>query len=339
MSASDAQRAGPAVPSSSLRICRHAARRYSRCRTGSVARSSAATHSRTVSWTTRPSRPSSTNGSARSRSKAPSERRQHAAEQGQRHAAQHAGGVERLARLGVEPVQPQGGELLHDGREHGVLGRVRPLAHRRGRELQRQRMAADEAVDPLGLRLVEPGAEQHLGGVGGRQRPERDRAQELAERGSPDGAGRVARADTTRAFAGSDGKKVWRSQPSSRRRCSAVSMAMTTRPSPRSAGMAARKPAGVGSTARPSTATTGTPRAAASARNARSSDDFPEPAMPWTTATTGPSSSKQPAQGSELRVAPDDRRAALGQQRSERAHRQAVTARGRAPRRSSRPPA
>ena len=78
--------------------------------------------------------------------------RQNAGEQRQRHAAQHAGRVERLARAGVEPVEVERGELLHDRRQHRVLGRVRPLADGRRRELERERVAADEAVDPRGLR-------------------------------------------------------------------------------------------------------------------------------------------------------------------------------------------
>ena len=105
------------------------------------------------------------------------------------------GRVERRARRRVEPVEVERGELLRDGRQDRVLGRVRALADRRRRELQRQRVAAHEAVDPLGLRLVEPGAAQHLGGVGGRERAERHRAQQLAERRAPDRARRVARGD------------------------------------------------------------------------------------------------------------------------------------------------
>ena len=52
-------------------------------------------------------------------------------------------------------------------------------------------MPAHEAVDPLGLRLVEPRAAQHLGGVGGRERAQRHGAQQLPERRAPDGARRV----------------------------------------------------------------------------------------------------------------------------------------------------
>ena len=121
--------------------------------------------------------------------------REQRAEQRERDPAQDRGGVERLAGRAVEAVEPQLGELLGDGRQHRVLGRIGPLAHRRGRELQRQRMAAHEAVDPLGLRLVEPGAAQHLGRVGGRERAERDRLQQLAERRPPRRARRVARGD------------------------------------------------------------------------------------------------------------------------------------------------
>ena len=51
----------------------------------------------------------------------------------------------------------------------------------------------------------------------------------------------------------------------------------------------------VGSTSRPSTAITVAPRAAASARKARSSDDLPAPATPWTTAAGGASSSSRSA--------------------------------------------
>ena len=175
-----------------------------------------------------------------------------------RRSTEVASSASRVAR--VEPVEVERGELLHDGRQDRVLGRVRALADRRGRELQRQRVAAHEAVDPLGLRLVEPGAAQHLGGVGGRQRAERHRAQQLAERRAPDGAGRVARGEDDARVRGQRGQEASvRSQPSSSRRRSAVSTTSTTTRrvgGPRLRPTAARKPCGVGSTARPSTATT-----------------------------------------------------------------------------------
>ena len=82
-------------------------------------------------------------------------------------------GVEHLARLRVEPVEVQRRELLHHGRQDRVLGRVRALAHGRRGELERERVAAHEAVDPFDLVLVEAGGAQHLGRVGRRQRPER----------------------------------------------------------------------------------------------------------------------------------------------------------------------
>ena len=117
------------------------------------------------------------------------------AEQRERDAPQHRGGVQRLARGGVEPVEVERRELLHDGRQDRVLAGVRAGAHGRGRELQRQRVPAREAVDPGRLRLVEAGAPQDLAGVGGRERAERDDEQQLPERAAPGGAGRVARGE------------------------------------------------------------------------------------------------------------------------------------------------
>jgi hypothetical protein len=117
------------------------------------------------------------------------------AEQRERDAAQDAGGVERLPRGRLEPVEVERRELLHDRREHRVGGCVGALPDGRGGQLERQRVAAHEAVDPLGLSLVEARPPQHLGGVGGRQRPERHRPHQRAERRAPDGAGRVARGE------------------------------------------------------------------------------------------------------------------------------------------------
>ena len=68
-------------------------------------------------------------------------------------------------------------------------------------------MPAHEAVDPRGLVLVEPGPAQDLGRVRRRQRPERHRAQQLAERRAPDGARRVARRDDDARVRGQRGQE------------------------------------------------------------------------------------------------------------------------------------
>ena len=68
-------------------------------------------------------------------------------------------------------------------------------------------MPAHEAVDPLGLRLVEPGPAQHLGRVRRRQRPERHRTQQLAERRAPHGARRVARGEDDARVLGQRGQE------------------------------------------------------------------------------------------------------------------------------------
>ena len=114
-------------------------------------------------------------------------------QQRERDTAQDRRRVQDRARRRVEPVEVERREFLHDGRQDRVLRGVRALAQRRRRQLQRERMPAHEAVDPLGLGLVEPGPAEHFGRVGERQRPERHGKQQLAERRPPDGAGRVAR--------------------------------------------------------------------------------------------------------------------------------------------------
>ena len=113
-----------------------------------------------------------------------------------------------VARRRVEAVEVERRELLDDRRQHRVLGRVRALADRRRRQLQRQRVAADEAVDPFGLRLVEPGAAEHLGGGGRRERAERHREQQLAERRAPDRARRVARGEHDAGVLGQRGQEA-----------------------------------------------------------------------------------------------------------------------------------
>ena len=54
-------------------------------------------------------------------------------------------------------------------------------------------MAVDEAVDPCGLLFVEPGTQQHLGGILRCERPDGHGPQQLAERRPPRRARRVAR--------------------------------------------------------------------------------------------------------------------------------------------------
>ena len=109
-------------------------------------------------------------------------------------AAQDAGRVQRFARRGVEAVEVERGELLHDGRQHGVRGCVRALAHGRRRELQRERVAVDEAVDPRRLRARRgPRGAAPRRRRARRQRADGHDAQELAEGRAPRGAGRVAR--------------------------------------------------------------------------------------------------------------------------------------------------
>ena len=130
------------------------------------------------------------------------------AEQRERHAAKDRGGVEHLARLRVEPVEVQRREFLHHGRQDRVLGRVGALAHGGGGELERERVAAHEAVDPFDLVGVEPGRAKHLGRIGRRQRPQRDREQELPERGPPDRAGRVAGGDHDPNVLGQRGQEL-----------------------------------------------------------------------------------------------------------------------------------
>ena len=217
MSASEAQRAGPAAASISRRIWRHASRRWARWRTGSVARSSAATASRTVSWTTSPSRPSSTKGSAARRAKAS------CGGTSRNSAASSESVTRRSTQVAVERRRASAGRgrrgraaasSCDHGRQDRVLGRVGALAHGRRRELQRQRVAVDEAVDPRGLLVVEARAAQHLGGVArapaGRRGTD---AQQLAERRAPRGARRVARRHDDARVPGQRGQQLQAQPP------------------------------------------------------------------------------------------------------------------------------
>ena len=194
MSASDAQRARPAVPSSSRRIWRHASARWARWRdriAGAQQRRDGLAHGVVDDEAF----PPELDERQRAQPREGLLRRlvgQQRGEQRERHAAQHRGGVQRAARRGLQPVEVQRGELLQHGGRHGAGGRAGPLADRRRAELQRQRMAAREAVDPRGLGVVEARPVQDLPGGVGLQRPGGDREHQRAERAAPRGAGCVA---------------------------------------------------------------------------------------------------------------------------------------------------
>ena len=255
-------------------------------------------------------------------------RRQHAAEQGQRHSAQDAGGVERCARLGVEPVEVQRGKLLHDGRKHRVLGRVRPLAESRGGELQGQRVTANEAVDPLGLCLVEPRAEQHLGGVGRRQRAERDGAQQLPERGAPDGARCVARTDHDTCV-----RRQRREEGLAEPAVEQTQVLRGVDAHHRAAVAELRRDGGEEARGRRLDRSPVDRDHHSAALRSLSPERAQQRRLPRARDAVGHRHDRsvvvqQPAQGSELGVAADHGRPALGQQRSERTHRQARTGSG-----------
>jgi hypothetical protein len=227
MAASEAHRTAPAAPSSSRRICRHATARYVRWRTGSDA-AQERRHSL-------PQRVVGPRAPAR-RTAAPRDARrllrgligEQRDEERERDAAPDRRRIEGFPRGRIDPIEVERRKLLHDRRQDGVLGIVEPLADGRARELERQRVAAHEAVDPRGLCLVAPRPAEHLRRVRPRKRPSgsvRSSSPNDARHTAP-GASRVAR--TTRACSGSDGRNVWRSHPSSGRRRSAVSTMRTT---------------------------------------------------------------------------------------------------------------
>ena len=235
---------------------------------------------------------------------------QQRAEQRQRDAAQHRGRVEHLARRGSSPSRYSAASsctTVGSTASSGASGRSRTADAASCSDSgcpRTKRLTHSACV------LVEPGAAQHLGRVGGRQRPERHGAQQLAERRPPDGARRVARGDHDARVRG-------------QRRQERLAQPAVEQPQPlggvdhehdravgaRARPTAARKPCGVGSIARPSTATTAR-RARSPPRGRRAAaTTCPTPATPWTTATTGAVVLEQLAQRRQLASRPTTRRA------------------------------
>ena len=229
----------------------------------------------------------------------------------------------------VEAVEVERGELLHDRRQDGVRGRVGALVHRRGCELQRQRVAVDEAVDPCGLLLVEARAAQHLGGVAGRSGPTG-----TARRSSPNRSAtrrRAHRASPRRRARGpgSDGSSSWRSHASMsrrRRRCRSSARRARQRASA-AAPSAARRGCAPGRRGSPQAwaRSRGRRRRPASRRARRPRPQRPhEGRLPRAGDAVHdgherPVVGQQRAQARELALAADDAAAALGQERAEAA--------------------
>jgi hypothetical protein len=262
--------------------------------------------------------------------------RQQRREQRERDAAQDGRRVERLARRRVEPVEVERRQLLHDRRQDRVLRRVRPLVERRRRELERQRMAAHEAVDPLGLRLVQPGPAEHLGRVGRLQRAERERPQQLAERRPPDGARRVAGGDHDARVLGQRGQEGQAQPPVEQ----AQALGVVDHQHHRSAGAVQIAPDGGEEALRRRldlAAVDGDDRHAARGRLAAQRAEERGLARAGD-AVDDDDGRRVVEQGGELVVAADDARTPLGQQRSQGPP-HAVRPRGRArdpaPRRTS----
>ena len=251
-------------------------------------------------------------------------------QQRERHAAQHARRVERLASSAVEPVEVERRELLDDGRQDRVLGRVRPRADGRGGQLQRQRVPAREAVDPRRLFLVEPGAAQHLGRVCRRERAERHGAQQLAEGGAPDGAGGVAGREHDARVRRQRGQEVL-AQPAVEQPQALGGVDDEHRRGARREPVADR--AGEALRGRlDRAAVDGDDRRAALGRlgpEGAQQRGFARPGDAVHDGGQRPVVLEQAEQGGELGLAADDGRAALGEQRSERArHGQAASGSG-----------
>ena len=320
MSASDAQRACPDASASSTRICRHAATRYPRWRTGSLARSSAATASRTVSWTTRPSRPSSTKGSARSRSNAadgdsPGKRRRAAtasrgAARRSRRAPRACRSRARRGRARRAPARPSAAPRPRarpaargwPTPRAGASGwpRTKRLTHAACafRPAARSTSAASagesgpsgtmQASSPNDDRHTAPGASR----VASTTRVLRQRGQELLAQPAVEQAQLLRRVDGDHHAAAGRGEVC--AERGEGRRASAPRCGRRRPPRPRR-GPPPRR---------------GTP----------AQRRLP-PATPWTTATSGPSSPSSRRSAASFRVAADDRGPALGQQGSEGPHR------------------
>ena len=285
MSATEAQRGVSAAP------CGSAATRRCGSGGGGPDRSRAAartTVSRTVSWMTSPSRPSSTNGSASSRANASCGRcsgsSAPSSESVTRRSTEVASSTSRVS--GSSPSRYSAASSCT------TVGRT-ASSGASGRSRTAEAASWSDSGWPRTKRLTHstwcsssPAARSTSAASAGDSGPSaivRSSSPNEARQTAP-GASRVA--ITTRACAGSDGRNSSRSQPSSSRSRSAVSITSTSnverrRPRRGSPAGSAR------SRGRRSTTT----RSVSSARKARSSDDLPEPATPWTTVTTGPSRS------------------------------------------------
>ena len=118
---------------------------------------------------------------------------QHRRQERHRRPPNHGRRVQRLPGHRIEPVEVQLRELRDDRLDgDGLDVHVRSVVEGGRREPQRERVAPREAVDPFGVGGVDARLAQERLGVGARQPPEREVAEQRAERALPAGHRRLA---------------------------------------------------------------------------------------------------------------------------------------------------
>lgn len=270
-----------------------------------------ATTSRIVSWTIRPSAPSSTKGSPRSRSNASGDASSGSiAASSDRVGRRTTDAASRARRVDGSRPERYSSVRRPTIASIGPAPRSRSVPVARAAAANRSESGWPRASRSIRSRSTSPTpSRRRTSKADSRGRLPNETASNQspkASRQSCTGGSRPA--STRRVSSGITGTKAWRSQRSSGRRSSYRSMTRTkgdprsrrpaaiavgsSEPNPVAADNAHENPRAVGSTALPSSGITRAPPSRAIAENDSTRADLPTPPIPWMKTTRGPSSAR-----------------------------------------------